>query len=219
MSAAGALRQKGQRCCRRLHALQPVLLPLSPRQCPQPLCVRLRPSLCDRLCPSVCSRRPGGVPQLFVFIRTFLNRCMHPPAGLVVFLNSMGELTAYDSTGDMLWQVGLGSVLCWHTFTLRAAPARSCCCSGGSCVASTPANCLQAHGISVHCAQMHCVASSQLAIVAAPQPSSRCCPAPPLHPRRSTMPARPGGRLRMRTRRILCPRCARCRCARMLCLA
>ena len=33
---------------------------------------------------------------------------LHPalPAGLAIFLNSLGELTAYDSDGDMLWQVG-----------------------------------------------------------------------------------------------------------------
>lgn len=35
-----------------------------------------------------------------------------PPAGMVAFLNSMGEVTAYDSAGDLLWQVG-GGVQLW----------------------------------------------------------------------------------------------------------
>lgn len=125
--AAAALRQKGERCCRRLHALLPVPLPLSP---PRPS-TAVRPTVSVlflypqswRSSSTVCAH-----PQ-------FLNRCIHPPAGLVVFLNSMGELTAYDSTGDMLWQVGLSSVHCGqcsvaHTSCLPPCWACCCCCKG-----------------------------------------------------------------------------------------
>jgi hypothetical protein len=95
----------------------------------------------------------GLSPRQLIF-----RRCRHAlgsalPAGLAIFLNSLGELTAYDSDGDMLWQVGprdafTPASMCQPALQPDAAhgthrvPApdyrRPCCCTPCPCAAPAP---------------------------------------------------------------------------------
>lgn len=109
-------------------------------------------------------------------------------AGLAVFLNSLGELTAYDSDGDMLWQVG-------RTGCKRACKHAVCHHAAASWGAMP-------HG------SKRCHAHPSTTTL----PPCCCTPAP-CPCLRSTMWAPPGLSRTTRMCRQRPPRCAPCRCA------
>jgi hypothetical protein len=83
------------------------------------------------------------------------------PAGLAVFLNSLGELTAYDSDGDMLWQVG-------HAMHARLHPCANQLCNLVPPPAPMPALCLgltsPAAALFAHVPLLLCAAAARAAL-------------------------------------------------------
>lgn len=129
-------------------------------------------------------------------------------AGLAVFLNSLGELSAYDSEGGMEWQVGAAH-----------APKRPIRCLAwpAGCPTASPAQ--PVPGVPLPCNRHPSAAVRSIEARRSPPhlPSHPTCPPRRRCPARSITSARRGTLTRTRTRPTRCPRCAPCRCARTTC--